>query len=135
MYLTNAQYLEALKRFREAIAKGLKLHFFDCEEIGNKDTQATWGLCSRKKNMWPDKETHMWPDDPRDQNSDEIYGIKYLGKDQLCPMDKREKVDGMGCFYSCKIFQGPRPSREEALKLYDLKIERLTNGTRSSNEK
>lgn len=133
IYLTNKQHLETLERFRDAIAKGLKLHFFNDETIGDKDSQATWGLCSRKKIMWPDPETHMWPNDPRDQNSDEIYGIKYLGGDQRCPMDKREGESAWGCFYHCRIFQGPRPTREQAVQLYDLSIERVKNA-RSSDQ-
>lgn len=125
LHLTDVQYAESLQRFRDAIANGAILKFFDCTDIGNKDTQCSWGLCSRKKAMWPDKATHKWPDDPRDEGKDDIYGIKYLENHQLCPMDKREQYDGRGCFYSCRVFQGPRPSREEALRLYDLAIDRL----------
>lgn len=125
LMLTDGQHFQALIRFRDAIAAGMELKFFDSNQTGYKDTQATWGQCSKAKEMWPDKETHMWPDDPRDVGSDYIYGIKYHRDHQMCPMDKRKSHDGRGCFYSCRIFQGPVPSREEALKLYDLSIERV----------
>lgn len=125
--LTQEQYKAQLLLFKKAIEDGLELKYFDDTTIGDKDTQATWGLCSRVKEMWPDKETHLWPDDIRD--SEYIYGIKYLKGNQFCPFDKRDKHNGQGCFYSCKIFQAtkkdPIPTREEAIKLYDRRISLL----------
>lgn len=127
-FLTHHQYFEALVLFRDSIANGAELRFFDDTTLGSKDTQATWGLCSRLKKMWPDEGTHLWPQDTRDEGKDTIYGIKYRKDNQMCPMDKRTRHDGKGCFYSCRIFQGPIPDQQEALQLFDLKIRNARSG-------
>jgi hypothetical protein len=120
--LTDEQFLATLKRIRQDIANGETLEYFDDTMVGNKDTQCTWGACCRRKDRWPDPATHLWPGDKRDEGKLDIYGIKYRTDTQLCPMDKREKDNGMGCFYSCRVFQGPIPTREEAIQLFDLTI-------------
>lgn len=119
LFLNDGQHFQALIRFRDAIAGGMVLEYFDETAIGFKDTQATWGQCSRVLEMWPDKETHLF------EPNNGYARVKYHRDRQMCPMDKRKHHNGQGCFYSCRIFQGPVPSKEEALKLYDISIERV----------
>jgi hypothetical protein len=115
IHLTQLQYVDALKRFREAIANGEKLEYFDDTTIGNKDTQCTWGLCCSDKKMWP-KDARLFDRDP--------ISIKYRKANHKCPMDKRNKDHDFGCFYHCRVFQGPKPTRVEALKLYDEELKK-----------
>lgn len=123
IHLKNERYLAALIRFHGAIKNGAPLKYFDHTEIGNKDTQCTWGLCDLTSEMWPDKEDHLWPHlFERDNKASPLY----RDKGQMCPMDTREGNHPDGCFYHCRVFQAVKddyiPTRREALKLYELKI-------------
>ena len=119
--LTDKQYKETLIRFRDSVTR-IPLTLIDSDITGDKDTQASWGLCSRLKAQWPDPETHKWPGDSRDDGKPDIYGIKDLQNHQRCPMDRRPKDFLSGCYYKCAIFQGGLSDRAEALKLYDERI-------------
>ncbi len=117
MQLTVEQHLQALEVLKNKI-QTVPLSGFDSEVTGDKDTQCTWGLCCREEDRWP-KDTRVWPDRPLIDGM--VYGIKeHLG----CPMDKREVKSVYGCFYHCRFFQGPKPTREQALELVQLEIKK-----------
>jgi hypothetical protein len=124
--LPATRLLLALKRIRDGIANGRKLVYYDDTTPGNKSMSCSWGLCHESKATWPDAQDHTFPVDF------EISGrLSPLdtAKEHLCPMDRREKHDGNGCFYTCRIFQArkkrPRPTQHEALALYGKAIEQL----------
>jgi hypothetical protein len=123
--MTWEQYIQALKRFKEAIEHGRMFDAFDCTEIGYKDTQCSWGLCDRSEEMWP-------PETRFDRYAEPVNGFvnhKYLGRGQHCPIDKDQSLNtlSMGCFYRCRVFQSKEKkiSREEAIKLYEISLNRL----------
>lgn len=125
--LTKHRYLAALKRFRTRIANGLELVVWDDTTVGSKDTENSWGLCSRTPESWPDKEDWIWP--KRELIDGRVYGIKDPPYGCLCPFDRNDGAGGFkneswGCFHRCMFFtpQGPKPDREEALRLYDIRI-------------
>lgn len=124
LYLSDESYLAALRRFKSLIEAGEPFWKFDNDDIGNKDTQAAWGLCRDGYDVWPDKGDHLFDSRP---------STKYRGK-QPCPFDKQladpklaAEADGnaSGCFYRCRIFQGRRPTRDEAVQLYADQIRRI----------
>lgn len=124
LYLTDAQYLAALKRNRERIADGQPFEAADSDTIGNKYTEAEWGLCSASRELWPD-DTNLFPDIP------DRFDPKYRRNHHRCPMDKRDKPGRNGCFYSCRIFKGESVNgnkRDLAIKLYDEQIARVEGG-------
>lgn len=132
--LSDDRYLAALKRIRAHIAAGSSFTSDDDDTIGNKHTECSWGLCSDRKEDWPDSEDHLWPDQFVKQGR---VAPLYRKKHQLCPFDRRmtaspgtvSSIDMMqGCFYTCRIFRpkkDPRMTREQALALYDQAIERI----------
>lgn len=123
IYLSNERYLAALKRIKGLISAGLILKGQDDGSIGNKSTGCSWGLCMDDKEHWPDSIDYLWPDTP------ERVVPKYTKVYQACPMDKRENPDGNGCFYTCRFFsRGNNPTLEEALKLYDYRINIISKG-------
>lgn len=128
--LPPARYLLALKRIRALIAAGEPLVTADSNEIGNKYTHCSWGLCTEDKVIWPDKEDHTWPEDFVS------YGrVAPLSTDEChsCPFDWRGPGKAgefrNGCFYTCKVFRAskkhPLPNRDEALRLYDERIKAM----------
>lgn len=122
--LPAERYLLALERMRQRIAGGLPLMAEDSTTIGNKYTDCSWGLCSDDREQWPDAEDHIWPQQFEREGRVAPLDIPHVG----CPMDRREPStkDMNGCFYTCRIFSPergvPRPTREQALELYDIKI-------------
>lgn len=120
LYLTEDRYLAALYRQRDRIIAGLEFQAVDSDVIGDKWTHASWGLCSRDADAWPDAEDHLWP-----EQFTEIGRVapKYRGEHQPCPMQR--KGGGSGCFYSCRIFKSGEISRRkrlEAIELYEQRI-------------
>ena len=99
MTWTEEVYKEQLELHRDIIECGISLKLEDSETIGNKYTHANWGLCSRIA------------DGQRGERE--------------CPMDKDPSVRNSGCFYRCRLFQGPRPTRKEAIQLYQIKLKGL----------
>ncbi len=119
MYLTDEQHLHMLKKVRDRIANGETMVLDDSDDIGNKHTHCSWGQCTDKG--W-EKEALFRKDTP-------LLGSKYHDKGQICPFDKDQAGESVlspaGCYHRCKIFQnsrGNRPSREEALELYNITI-------------
>lgn len=129
--LPRDRYLAVLKRIRAAIANGRKLKAYDDTTPGNKSTSCSWGLCHESKETWPDAQDHTFPEDFKREGR-----ISPLdnGHEHPCPMDRRgpHQGDYNGCFYTCRIFKSrkqPKPSREEALRLYDEAIAALETPT------
>lgn len=133
------RYESALARFRAFVANGRPLALDDSDDIGNKHTHCSWGLCEDGPvygaESWPDPQDHLWPD--RFQ-MDGRLAPKYRQNEQWCPFDRRLRVSTVqpkdyyelgtfGCFFHCRFFspKGPKPTREEALNLYDVAIARV----------
>ncbi len=151
--MTLQQHLGVLRRFREIIADGLPVITTDSTSRGDKYTECNWGLCAGSHSgqeaaevCFPDPMLHTWPDtfavDGR------IAPIK-RPEGLFCPMDLRNSSqdnpeivktgappnigvrDAMaglqGCYYTCRVFQRTNPTQEQAIRLYDLAIERINN--------
>lgn len=141
--MPDDRYLAALKRFRTQIAEGLELEYLDSTAMGDKDTNCSWGLCSDRKESWPDATDHVWLDGFIERGR---VAPRRLQRWQLCPMDSEADEQGrkapkspLGCHARCRIFKGrndvysgprgrklPRlPSRQEVLSAYDAAITRV----------
>ncbi len=132
--LSHKSYVAVLERQLERIQADVPLQMEDSTEIGNKYTECSWGLCSDSKEVWPDPQDHIWPDEfIKHGRSAPLY----RDKGQLCPFDNQDKIrdatpkgEPSGCFYRCMIFKpgklnGKRqtvPSRERAEELYQIRI-------------
>jgi len=139
LYLTDAQHISALKRMRDRIAQGGPLRAHDDTTPGNKSTDCSWGMCTNDPSFWM-KDELMFPDRGpirvgilADGSPVLHESSKYHGEGQQCPFDRRngtENKDSWGCFHHCRVFSRGRgektPTQEEALRLYDVAIERLT---------
>lgn len=128
IYMPQDRYVAALKRQRGRIEAGLEPFARDSDALGDKETVASWGLCSNEPEAWPHEQDHLWPDQF-------LLSLrvapKYRTRGQRCPFDDvsldRHGRSPDGCFYRCRIFQTgrtvpgrpPAPGREEAIKLYD----------------
>lgn len=120
MKLSRERYVAALIRIQALIKGGLLLSYDDSDEPGNKYTHCNWGMCTRSRDAWPDPIDYMWPD---------RVEPKYFLDSCLCPLDKRTKHSGNGCFYSCMIFNakhGKLPTRAAVLALFDTRIKELS---------
>lgn len=122
LYLDPARYVAALKRQRARIAAGLPLSGFDSTDMGAKDTQCSWGLCTKDLEAWPGEEDHLFPKQLPDRSSP-----KYRTEEQTCPL--QTGGEPLGCFYRCRYFQeGLREGdRAAALELYDQRIRDAEN--------
>lgn len=122
--LPHKRYVAALIRIRDQIKGGSKLELDDSDELGNKHTECSWGLCSASKKQWPNEDDRLFP-------RDHPLSILHRTKGQDCPMDEqKDRKDGPGgCFFSCRIFQNQNnlPSREEAIRLYEIQIKKAKN--------
>jgi hypothetical protein len=105
LYQSDESYRRTLKELGRRVEAGVPLEYYDCEEIGAKNTECTLGLC----------------DDGIQVSQDGVYRTK----DHACPHDRRFfAADGqptsasgdasIGCFYHCHIFKGNKRSRESA---------------------
>ena len=122
LYMTKVRFVAALKRQRDRIAGGIEFVAADSDVTGDKWTHASWGLCSRDAEAWPDADDHLWPDQFLERGR---VAPKYLKNGQRCPMAKKDGPNG--CFYSCRIFKHreiTRNKRDEAVSLYDAAIAR-----------
>lgn len=102
--LSDDRYLEALKRIRNLIASGFEFKKDYSNEIGNKYTYCTWGLCSNCKESWPDAEDHLWPDQFIERGR---VAPLYFEEYQICPFDMRnaKEVDLNGFFIHVGYFR------------------------------
>lgn len=115
--MPDDRHLIALKRIRQQIADGLELNSVDSNDIGNKYTHCSWGLCSGNKEQWPDAEDHLWPHEFKTAGR---VAPKYQKNHQHCPFDSNQSDEfRSGCFWTCMIFQGGLRDRNTALMRYD----------------
>lgn len=124
--MTTDQWLAALKRLRALIADGLPLVADDSNDIGNKYTECSWGMCGARQDVFTDPATHIWPIQFLRQSR-----VAPIGRPKgcLCPIDRRNTIEDdryQGCFYSCRIFSPKkgekRPGRELVLSWFDKAI-------------
>lgn len=116
---------------RARIANGAILKFEDSEDIGNKYTTCTWGLCHDAAGFWEKEECQF--EEPAAAHRHGRYALvvrsKHLPDKQKCPMDRGDGEQGeWGCSYRCRIFTPTekRPDRKRALQLYDDRIKEVT---------
>jgi hypothetical protein len=102
LYQSDQSYRRTLKELKSRVEAGVKLEYYDCEEIGAENTECTLGLC----------------DDRIKEMQDGIY----RGKGHGCPHDERfftvegepiatVPISPTGCFFYCNIFQGSKRER------------------------
>jgi hypothetical protein len=105
--LTVGQYREVLLKLKELIEAGEPLVLEDSDEIGNKYTYSTWGMCTNSKEVYFDPHMHIFPqdfiDDGRVAPIDRPSGLP-------CPFDEQSRrkagdFEHYGCFYRCRIFR------------------------------
>lgn len=113
--LTPSQYREALKRFLQYMEDGGDPWY----KKGTPDEETAWGLCAQQVQMWPDRETHLLP-----PFESEVIP-KNLPTGYPCPMDRATDGRTPGCFFRCRVYQGPMPTRAEAIQLFQLGLEKL----------
>lgn len=121
LHLTDDRYLAALYRQRDRIIAGAEFKAVDSDTIGDKFTEASWGLCSDEREAWPDREDHLWPE----QFDQGRVAPKYRRNHHRCPMDRRQNPGANGCFSTCRIFKGGEINagkRAEAIELYEAAI-------------
>lgn len=122
-YINDDQYKRSLVNLRKVV-ETKPLIFVDDETPGNKTTECSWGLCSKSKDIWDDKEMHFSYIKLDSGDS----GPKYRGKCHACPHDRdigNPKHNPMGCFYRCRVFKPdhePRPTKEKTLQVIDILI-------------
>lgn len=136
-FLTNNQYLKALRRMRDRISKGFKLVLEESDKQGSKYSYATWGMCIEEPDFWLKEELAYPHLDPLnmgrriDKNGKSIPILLETSKaklgHQVCPFD-RNGITGKtssqkykGCYHRCLVFNpdDSQPTREESLALYD----------------
>lgn len=145
--MTLDQHKRVLERLRELIAEGLPLKTANSDFHGDKYTECNWGLCCGDHSghlaaeiAYPDPLLHTWPDQFVVEGR--IAPIS-KPKGAFCPMDMRnpvsDSVEGLppniglkdemqGCYHTCRVFQRKQaPTQEQAVRLYDLAIERINN--------
>ncbi len=122
-HLTVEQYLEALHKIRDGIAKGEPMKAVNSDALGDKYNYCTWGVCTNSAEVWSRPEMHIWPMDFIERGR-----VAPLTCPSKCPLDAREEEVRFGCFYKCLAFRPPRNfilDRRYALILYDTEIRKL----------
>jgi len=118
----EGRWQDALRRMRDFIAAGSQLECEDSDEVGNKYTHCSWGMCSEAISQWPEADDHVFPDEF-------IERARVAPRDSPggCPLDTSvEKPDWehYGCFFRCLAFgeKIQKQDRDRALELYDTVI-------------
>jgi len=130
-HLTMAQYLQVLQGLHNLIGNGKPLVLNDSNEVGNKHTHCTWGMCTGSPDIYDDPRMHIFP---KDFIEDERVTPLLPPLGHYCPFDDRarrhpeDSLEGTwGCFYRCRIFRPVKgispPTREEALELIATALE------------
>jgi hypothetical protein len=138
--LTDEQFLTALKKMRDKVAKEDRPMGLDSDMTGSKHTECGWGMCVDDPEFWTDPDTLLWPDQPPLDtgyviDDKRIYSAraKYRADHHRCPYDNRRPGYTSGCFYKCRFFRPPRgkqpPTKEETLRLYDDAIAKFEKRT------
>lgn len=112
IYHTHEETVRHLQNLKEVIAD-TDLVLVDDDFIGDKKTEASWGLCTFNPRVY-------------DQPSDFLFGNsrKYH---LVCPMDSNQDLrSASGCFYRCKLFKGEVTGKEEATRLVNISIEKYS---------
>ena len=148
IHLTDERFVLFLRRQRERITFGVPLKKEDSNCSGNKYTYCSWGACSGDLETWPDLEDHLFPikeieifegdigfdkdGGPKGKIIKQVSS-KYRLENQFCPFDKKnfktpeeKQMGSMGCFYRCKAFSREGLTKEEALRLYDIRIKEFS---------
>lgn len=112
IHMTDQEYLDALERLKVLLDSGLPLHYEDSNVTGDKYNRCTWGLCSEVREMWPKPEMHLWPDQFVSRGR---IAPLYRQQHHLCPLDTRSEGTGNGCFWTCRVFQHRKHSRERKM--------------------
>lgn len=123
LYMSDAQYLETLKRQLALIEEGMEGTSIDSDTRGDKETAFNWGLCSNRRESYPTEDLHLFPDD---FNNHGRIAPKYYGRHQPCPLDmrtdKQRQEDLNGCYWTCKHFKAHkyagRVTREGTIRRY-----------------
>ena len=140
LYLTDAQYLDLLKKARASLDDITEIDSEDSTQIGNKHTVSNVGLCAgidTGRGWYKDKfttlETAMWRKEFKKigkvkYESPQMFSMKYRGEGHRCPLEHTrpfKKGFWGGCFYRCRVFQKKEqtPSLAEIKELYDKEIE------------
>tara|TARA_B100000315_G_C14483665_1_gene544140 strand:- start:408 stop:863 length:456 start_codon:yes stop_codon:yes gene_type:complete len=139
MYLTDRQYMSALKRMRDKIYSGQKLLLDRSNEMGCKFTSASWGMCIQEPGFWEPEERSFPETKPlyvgfkvtEEGERRDIFleSSKPKQESQMCPFD-RQAFEGkqsdwpyVGCFNRCRLYKPDGPlDAEEAVILYDDRI-------------
>lgn len=116
--LTKGQFIQVLHNLRERVGQ-TELVQEDSNVPGDKFTEASWGLCSREAQVYPDPEMHTFPQDFADRGR-----VSSLNPPagHACPMRVAQIRQGRtGCFYDCRVFQKryKTPDRLLAVRLID----------------
>ena len=145
LHLTDAQYLDLLKKVRASLDELKTIESEDSTETGFKHTASNVGLCAgvlaKSGTSYKDKfvtlETAMWPKYFKQigkvpYENPQMYSMKYRGDGHRCPMEHDRpfsKGFSGGCFYRCRVFSGKNrtPTIEEAKQMYDNEIEKWTS--------
>lgn len=122
--LSKSRFLLALKRLRKYVEK-TKFVAIDSEDVGDKYTYCSWGMCCDSPKVFPDKQDHIWPE--QGVRNGKVSPIE-LGKGHLCPHDMRKSNNDInGCFFTCaykKYFnrRSKKADLSEALSRIDARI-------------
>jgi hypothetical protein len=118
LYQSDESYRRTLMELERRVNAGVRLEYYDSEQLGAKNTECTLGLCHDSIEAMQD-------------------GV-YRDKGHACPHDERYfTADGKptgaarqrptGCFYYCNVFQGTKQER----KLAQQRIRAVTTGAKA----
>lgn len=151
-HFTHFQATDIIEKMLEFIKDDeFALKSENSDICGDKWSEVTWGLCLREHLgeqvmglLYPTPEMHHWPDQ---YVVDGRIAPLDMPKSVSCPLDMRNKdfnkvglkanaggPSMTGCFYYCSVFQNRHhkdriPTREQAIQLYELSLERLKHGS------
>jgi len=119
LYQTDESYRRTLCELDRRVDAAVPLEYYDCEDIGAKNTECTLGLC-------------------HDSIKDMQDGM-YRDKGHACPHDKRfftaegqptGAAPGLpsGCFFHCHIFQGTKQERQLAQQRVRVAVAAMKGG-------
>jgi hypothetical protein len=101
---SRGSYIRTLQELERRVLADEPLEYYDCTEPGITMTECSLGLCA--------------------DSVIELQDGIHSDEDQPCPHDKRfindageptgERGEVWGCFYHCRIFQTPNPSKSKA---------------------
>lgn len=117
IYLTDAQYLDLLKRARAHLDTIDEAYGYDSTVPGCKFTDSNIGLCNDSLTTL---EIAMWPEDFPTRPT-----MKYRKERHKCPLDWRTGSGSDGCFYTCLHFRRGLKDLDKIKALYDQRIKEV----------